>query len=207
MSVSALTVFVTARTILNDDGNSLFTDTVLFPKLTQAHRELQAYLRARDSQIMRNTFQGVLNANATNLVASPTDLLEPIKLWEKVSGSSVTTYAEMTEQDPIDPTQGPGTTASQFWQWADEVLVFRPAASNNIDVKILYWRQIPIPVLNTDLIGVLFGELFLAPRTAAIMAGSLGDEETYNVASKMAISSMDQIVAANKGRLNVPGRP
>lgn len=207
MSVSAETVFVTARTLLNDDGNTLFTDTVLFPKLTQAPRELQAYLRARDSQVMRNTFLGTVNTNATSLLANPTDILEPIKIWEKVQGTGDNTYQEMTEQDPIDPLQLPGTTALSFWQWADEVLLFRPAASNNVTVKILYWRQITIPVLNTDLIGVLFGELYLAPRTAALQAASLGDDDSHGTWTKVAITAMDQIIAANKGRLNVPGRP
>ena len=207
MSVSAETVFVTARTILNDDGNTLFTDTVLFPKLTHAHRELQSYLRAKDSQVMRNTATGSVVANATVLSVVPTDLLEPLKLWEKVAGSPVTTYAEMTEADPLDPTLPAGTTALQFWQWKDEVLTFRPAASNNVDVTILYWRQIPIPVLNSDLIGILFGELYLAPRTAALMMGAMGDDDGHQIWTQVALTAMDQIIYANKGRLNVPGRP
>jgi|SRR5579864_148677 len=207
MSVSAETVFVTARTLLNDDGNSLFTDTVLFPKLTQAHRELQAYLRARDAQVMRNSFIGAVAANATVLTANPTDLLEPIKLWEKVAASSPTTYIEMTEADPIDPALPAATTASQYWQWADEILTFRAPVANGIDVKILYWRQIPLPVLNTDLIGILFGELYLAPRTAALQASSMGQDGSHQIWTEIALQSMDQIVQANKGRLNTPGRP
>jgi hypothetical protein len=207
MSVTAETVFVTARTFLNDDAASLFTDTVLFPKLTQAHRELQAYLRARDAQVMRNMFTGIVAANATALTASPADLLEPIKLWEKVHGAANTTYVEITEQDPLDPTLPAGTTALQYWQWDDEALLFNPAASNSVDVLILYWREIPIPVLNTDLIGILFGELYLAPRTAALEAGSLGSIQDHNLFTEIALQSIDQIVKANKGRLNVPGRP
>lgn len=207
MSVSAETVFVTARTLLNDDGNNLFTDTVLFPKLTQAHRELQAYLRARDSQVMRNSFIGAVAQNATVLTVVPTDLLEPISIKEKVSGSSATTYVDMTEADPLDPSLPASTTASQYWQWKDEILTFRAPVSNGIDVSILYWRQITIPVLNTDLIGVLFGELYLAPRTAALAAASLGDDDAHGTYTQTAITAMDQIIAVNKGRLSTPGRP
>ena len=207
MSVSAETVFVTARTILNDDGNSLFTDTVLFPKLTHAHRELQAYLRAKDSQVMRNTAFTTIAANTTLWPAPPPDLLEPLKIWEKVSTTPNSTYAEMTEADPLDPTLMAGTTAMQYWQWADEILTFRPAASNSVDVKMLYWRQIPIPVLNSDLIGILFGELYLAPRTAALQMGSMGDDDGHQTWTQVGLTAIDQIIYANKGRLNVPGRP
>jgi hypothetical protein len=206
MSVTALTVFVTARTLLNDDAATLFSDTVLFPKFTEAHRELQAMLRAADCQVMRTTFAGGVNAAATVFVSPPTDLLEPIHLWEVPQGSPLTSLADMTEQDPLDPTNAAGTTALSYWQWKDEVVTFNPCAGN-VTVVMLYWRQLAIPVLNTDLIGILFGELYLAGRTAALMAGSLGDEETYNVCTDIAMKSMAQIIAANKGARTVVGRP
>lgn len=207
MSVTAETVFNTARTILNDDAISLFSDTVLSPKLYQAHKELQAKLRAADSEVMKNTFVGAVAQNATVLTSVPSDLLEPIKMWEKVSGAVASSYNEMTEKTPLDPADPTGTTASQNWAWKDEVITFRAPSTNGIDVFLYYWRQITVPVVGTDLIGVIFGELYLAPRTAAIMAGSLGDTETYKVATDVANSGFNDILKANKTRLQLPGRP
>jgi len=208
VSVTAETVLVTARSLLNDDAASLFTDTVLFPKLTQAHRELQAILRAHDCAVMKKSFVSAVLVNTGVLTTVPPDLLEPLSIQEKVSGAAFSTYAPMSEQDPLDPTgAGTSATASQFWQWNDEVLNFRAPTANGIDVNIFYWRQITIPAVSTDLIGILFGELYLAPRTAALMAGSLGDSETYKIATDIALKSIDSIISANSGRVQNTLRP
>lgn len=197
--------YITARTLLNDDGNSLYTDAVLAPKMFEAHMELQAKLRRADCQVMKKFAPSNVVANSTTL-AAPTDLLEPIKLWEKVQGSSDTTYVEMTEQDPLPPAQAPGTTALGVWQWDGTQFNF-VGATGNVTVKIHYWRTITIPVNSGDPIGIIFGELYLAPRVAALMAGSLGEKERLLYLSDVANKNLDDVISANKGRMNILVRP
>ena len=207
MSVTAGVVFTTSRTLLNDDQNTLFTDTVLLPKMTQAHRELQTKLRAADSLTLRAVTTGTVNTGQTTLVTPVTDMLEPIKLWEKISTASDSTYVEMTEQDPLDANQTPGTTSLTYWQWTQEALLFRPAANNAVTVKMLYWRLIAIPAASGDNILINNGEIYLAPRIAALAAGSLGDEMTYKICSDIANGTLNDVIKANKGRIFAPGRP
>lgn len=207
MSSQAEVAYNNARTLLNDDSNILFTDTVLAPKMYQAHRELQNKLRAADAQVMRKLYQGIVAIGATVVTTPPTDIVEPIKLWEKQDGSAISSYAVMSEQDPLDPTYTSSGITLKYWQWADEVLTFPPGSTVAIDVNILYWRLITVPVISTDLIGITNGELWLAPRIAALMAGSLGDADTYKVCTDIASSNLNDVIVANKGRINRTGKP
>lgn len=202
---NALVAYTTARTLLNDDGDSIFTSTVLAPKMFEAHMELQAKLRRADCQVMRKTATSNVAANGVTL-APPTDLLEPIKLWEKVQGSSDTTYVDMTEQDPLVPNQAPGTTALGVWQWDGTQFNFI-GATGNVTVKILYWRTITIPVADGDPIGIIYGELYLAPRIAALQCGSLGEKDRFIYLTDLANKSLEDIISANKGRQNTLARP
>jgi len=196
-----------ARALLNDDSISLFSDAVLASKMAIAHRELQAKLRRSDCQVMRGNFIGAVAINATALTAPPGDIWEPIHLWEKVQGTSDTTYVDMTEQDPLDVVQGVQTTSLKYWQWYQEALLFLGASANAVTVRIQYWRSITIPVISTDLIGIIDGEAWLGPRIAALQAGSLGDPDTYKIATDIANVTLADVVSINKGRMIPSVRP
>lgn len=204
MAVQASVVMTTARTLLNDDAATLWTDVVLFPKMTQAHRELQTKLRFAAAPVMKAMAVDLLVATGATTVASPADMMEPIRLWERLgSGGTVADYAsgQMTEVDPL-PFRA-ALSSLVHWQWsvaAAEVINF-VAASADRKVQISYWRTLAIPALNTDPIGFINGELYLAPRIAALAAGSVGNTAVATMAAGLADASLSEVILSNRGRL------
>src|SRR5271154_3302694 len=99
------------RSLLNDAAGNLFTDTVLLPYANAAYRKVQRALGSVQSGTFLNddvllvvTAVGAtdpsLQVSITDATAPPnqlpTDLLVPLKLWERVSGSS-DDFVEMTD--------------------------------------------------------------------------------------------------------------
>jgi hypothetical protein len=204
MSVQASVVLATARTLLNDDAATNWTDAALFPKLQQAHKELQIKLRRAAAPVMKKFYTEVIAANVTAFVTPPSDLVAPIQLWETYSGGPVNTYALMTEYDPL-PNVVP-TTTMIYWSWIDETVTFIGSTAIR-QILMQYWRALPLPAVNTDLIGFLNGELYLAPRTAAIAAGSVGQAAEMGALAQLADASLTEVILSNRGRApQTPGQ-
>lgn len=200
MAVLASTVFATARTLLNDDGNSLWTDTVLLPKLVEAFRELQAKLILSAAPVMRTEAAQNIAIGVTTLVI-PTDLVAPIRLWEKAVADPATSYIPMTEQDPL-PNVAQGINL-KYWQWYQQAINLIGSTSTRA-VKIQYWRSLTEPVgSGSDLI-FNRGELFLAPRTAGLAAGSVGEDDAMQKWSDIGMASLNDVIMANRGRIPPP---
>lgn len=197
MSVQASVVLSTARTLLNDDLSTLWTDTVLFPKLAQAHRELQQKLRKMASPVMRKQTTPTEVLAAATTITSPADMVEPIRLWEGAHSADVSTFTLMTESDPLPNLDAAATLI--YWQWYDEQINFIGSSANR-DVMILYWRSLPIPAVNTDLVGMINAEVYLAPRVAALAAGSVGEAAVFQAMTALAESTLADVVLANRGR-------
>src|SRR5271166_4361700 len=157
MSVQSSVVLATARTFLNDDAASNWTDAALFPKLQQAHKELQIKLRRAAAPLMKTTYVEAITATNTVFATPPVDLVAPIQLWEKANADPVTLYALMTEADPLPNVAQVATMI--WWAWIEEAVNFIGSSANRT-VKMLYWRALPIPAVNTDLIGFINGELY-----------------------------------------------
>lgn len=204
MSVQASVVLATARTLLNDDAATNWTDAALIPKLQQAHKELQIKLRRAAAPVMKNQYTEILAASVTAFVTPPTDLVAPIQLWETSSGGAVNTYALMTEADPL-PNVVP-TTTMIWWSWKDEIVTFIGASAIR-QILMLYWRSLTLPAANTDLIGFINGELYLAPRTAALAAGSVGQAAEMAALASLADGSLSEVILSNRGRApQTPGQ-
>lgn len=197
MSVQASVVLATARTFLNDDIAANWPDTALFPKLAQAHKELQIKLRRAAAPVMKKTY--IENVTATTLVFAtpPADLVAPITLWEKLAADPVTLYAQMTETDPLPNITQAATMI--YWAWVNEAVAFIGSSAART-VKMLYWRSLAIPTVNTDLIGIIEGELYLAPRTAALAEGATGQAEAFATLTEMANNSLAEVIMSNRGR-------
>jgi hypothetical protein len=197
MSVQLSVVLATARTLLNDDAATNWTDAALIPKAQQAHNELQIKLRRAAAPVMRNFFTTVVDAGQTAFAAPPADLVAPIQLWETTQGGAVNTYQLMTEADPL-PNVIAGPTLV-YWAWVEEQVTFIGATANRT-VFMRYWRAIPLPQVNTDLVGFINAELYLAPRTAALAAGSVGQAAEMGVLSQLADGSLTEVILSNRGR-------
>lgn len=197
MSVQASVVLTTARTFLNDDASTNWTDAALFPKLQQAHRELQIKLRRAAAPVMKTTYTETVGAGGLVFAAQPTDLVSPIQLWEKAAGDPVTLYALMTESDPLPNVAQVATMI--WWAWIQEQVTFVGSSAARM-IKMSYWRALPIPATNTDSIGFINGELYLAPRTAALTAGSVGNAAELAALTTIADGSLNEVILSNRGR-------
>jgi hypothetical protein len=203
MSVQASVVLATARTLLNDDAATLWTDAILFPKLQQAHKELQIKLRRSAAPLMKTFYTETLSAytsggaGQTGFLTPPADLISPIQLWEKAAADPVTLYALMTESDTLPNVTQAATMI--WWAWVEEVVTFIGSTAARM-IKMLYWRSLPLPAVNTDLINFLNGELYLAPRTGALAAGSVGEEKTMSALAALADASLGEVITSNRGR-------
>lgn len=200
MSIQASVPLNTARTLLNDDAAAIFTDPVLIPKLQQAHKELQIKLRQRACPVMKNYYTETVAATTLVFATPPNDLIAPIRLWEKAVSDPVTAWAFMTEADPLpDVTQA---ATMIWWRWFEEAVGFVGSSAQRM-VRMLYWRELTVPAANTDLIGVLDGELYLAPRTAALAALSVGEPGTaskFPSLTALADQSIETVILSNRGR-------
>jgi hypothetical protein len=200
MSVQASVVLATTRTLLNDDAASNWTDAALFPKLQQAHKQLQIKLRRAAAPVMKGVYIEQVAASTNGFLTPPTDLVAPNTLWETTPGAPANTYALMTEVDPVPNIVPPGP-ALVYWAWIEEVVTFlTPAAPATRQILMRYWRALPLPAVNTDPIGFINGELYLAPQTAAIAAGSVGQAAEMQTLTALADASLNEVILSNRGR-------
>lgn len=198
-AVTASVALATARTLLNDDAGSLFTDAVLMPKLQEAFRQMEAALRVNAQSIMIRSVVNTVNAATATL--SITDINEPIKLWEKATAATDDLYTPMTEYDPLPNDVAAATL--RYWQWDGTNINFI-AASANRSVKTRYWRVLTEPTSAASSLILINAEYYLGPMTAAIMAGSLGEDEQMTTLAALAVTTMKSVIDANSGRAAPP---
>lgn len=200
IDVTAGTCFDTARMFLNDHGlnTQLWDDPALMPMMYQAHLELQAKLKSRASPVMKGFAYIIVPAFVTILGAlTPNDLTSPIKLWEAPLGS-VDGYMPMTEAN-VAPINAKQDNHLIYWMWSQDQIYFVGSTLTS-QIVIYYWRRIPVPTTSNDVIGIIDGEQYLAPRIAALAAGSVGEEATASIATALAESQLQIVLNANRSR-------
>ena len=191
----------TARTLLNDDAGVTWTNTVLIPKMNEAYRELQQKLTLSDASLMQTTSVSTVNAGTTNLVIA--SIKEPIRLWEKFTSDPNDDYTVMTERF-ILPNRSSGVEERlRDWQW-DGVQLNFIAATTSRSVKVFYWQEFADLVTGASSLQFIDAELYLAPRTAALMASITGEEGRPKEWNDLALSNLQQIILANRGRMAPP---
>jgi len=198
MSLASVAL-ATARTLLNDDNATVWTDPVLIPKLQEAHRELQTDLWLVGSPVVREVTSPILvPANSTDLGTNqPLDLVTPTALKEADSANS-TTWEDMTEVNYI-PFNVAKSNKLIYWAWRGEKILFLGSTAPRY-VIVFYRKLIPIPATANDPIGIIFGELYLGARTAALAAGSVGNKEVYDTVTALAKANFEKVVSANRGQ-------
>src|SRR5712664_3135826 len=127
------------RSLLNDSQGNLFTDTVLLPYANSAYRKTQRALgNAGGGGFIQDDVLLVVPAIAqidTSLQVAitdatappnqlPTDLLVPVKIWERPNGSTQD-FVEMVDlsQHGGLPSRGQGLTLS-VWEWRADGVYF-----------------------------------------------------------------------------------
>jgi len=176
------------RSLLNDAQGNLFTDAVLLPYANSAYRKVQ--------RALGNTGAGGFLSDDTLLVVAavpapdaslqvsltdatappnqlPTDLLVPMKLWERANGSS-DDFAEM-----VDLTRHGGLPSRvqdailSVWEWRADGIYFL-GARRDTQIRLRYLKAYPDLTDATSPVLVRNSQEALAYATAALAGWARG---------------------------------
>jgi hypothetical protein len=198
----------TARVLLNDAAATLWTDTTLLPYLQEAHREMQVRLSLAGLPVVK-TVSTVLSVplgtvDLTVVANYPTDLIEPIDLYERKVGESESGFVEMSEVSEL-PTQAQSDRLN-YWLWESEKIKLL-GATVATEVRVRYTKGLTVPASGASSIGVAYGEIYLGARTAALAAHATDNQTLYEAQSQEALMKLDDIVGLNiKGQQGLPKR-
>jgi hypothetical protein len=145
------------RSLLNDAAGNLFTDAVLLPYVNSAYRKAQrALANIQSGSFLTDDVLLVVTAvtqvdpsaqvSITDATAPPNqlppDLLVPVKLWERASGSS-DAFMEMTDLTDHDGLpSGAQAPTLNYWEWRADGLYFL-GATQDTQIRLRYQKSYP----------------------------------------------------------------
>lgn len=184
-----------ARTHLNDDRKLHWSDVTLMPKVRQAHRELQLELQLNGLAIVREVSADfTITAGDTAITSPPTDIVDPIRMFEKAVGEPDSMFKDM---DLV--TFLPNADKTEFlrvWCWREEAIEFLGANTDRV-IRFRYKKGLTVPTKVTDSLGLTFAELFIGPRVASIVVDSTGKHDSAEVFKSEAYGNLDKIIRMN----------
>lgn len=193
-----------ARSFLNDflggTNSTLWPDTALLPFVPYAHRQLQIELNLngipviKDRTALITVAAGVTDLSATGSNQQPSNLVTPIAMKEKATGSDVTNYTPLQIVDFIPDNLQDGML--HYYCWENEKILFIGSTSIR-DVYIKYRGSLTPPSASNQTIGFIFGEQYLGPRIAGLAAASVGANDSAGMLENLANTSIDKIVRMN----------
>ncbi len=210
--MTAQEILDSAAALLNDQAKQVFTDTVMLPYLKIAANELELELELNAIPMTNKKSAALVIAvgktgiGDTGQVALPTDLISPITLHERLSGSN-DDYSEMTHVEFLPDTQVLGSSLS-YWSWIGEKITFLGALTAR-DVKIDYTAAALTPITATTTVINMFNvKVFLQYRTAALAAQFIGEnKERSDDLNVFARLGMDKLLGINvKGEQSISTR-
>ena len=176
------------RSLLNDAQGNLFTDAVLLPYANSAYRKVQRALGnsgaggfISDDALLVVTAVAAqdssLQVSITDATAPPnqlpTDLLVPVKLWERANGSS-DDFAEM-----VDLTRHGGLPSRvqdivlSVWEWRADGLYFL-GATQDTQIRLRYLKAYPDLSDATSPVLIRNAQEAIAYATAALAGWARG---------------------------------
>jgi hypothetical protein len=124
-------------------------------------------------------------------------MIQPIEIWSAgLGGNTLSKLTEVMDIPELFPFP-PGNMI--YWKWDGQQVILLPATIDQ-HLWMSYWRSLPLPSGPTSSISAIEGELYLAPRTAAIAAASVGEETTSAAAAANADSNIAAVILSNRGR-------
>ena len=194
------------RSLLNDAQGNLFTDTVLLPYANSAYRKLQRALgNAGGGGFIQDDVLLVVPAVAqtdTSLQVSitdstappnqlPTDLLVPIKIWERPNGSTddFLELVDLTQHGGL-PSRAQDVTLS-VWEWRADGLYFL-GATQDTQIRLRYAKAYPDFTDATSPVLIRSAQEAIAYATAAMAAWARGSPlaEKWDEAAADAIEAL-----------------
>ncbi len=194
------------RSLLNDSQGNLFTDTLLLPYANSAYRKVQRAIgNAGGGGFIQDDVLLVVTAvtqTDTSLQVSitdatappnqlPTDLLVPVKIWERPNGSS-DDFLEMVDlsQHGGLPSRVQDVTLS-VWEWRADGIYFL-GATQDTQIRLRYSKAYPDLSDSTSPVLVRNAQEAIAYATAALAAWSRGSPlaERWDEAATDAIEDL-----------------
>lgn len=184
--LTAGTVMDTAAALQNDVPKAVYTYVTQIPYLNIALRELQESFElnglsvtdAYSTAVTVPAGDSTLEFDAVAPHASlPTDLIEPITLWERTTG--VNPYIPMGKVEFL-PHSLEGTTLTQLsvFTWSGQRISFLPATVA-IDIRMDYTRRLFVPMVDQNSsINMVNAQSFLEFRTGALLAQFIGENKS-----------------------------
>ena len=194
------------RSLLNDAAGALFSDAVLLPYVNSAYRKVQRALANIESGtfLTDNVLLVVLavaqadasvQVSLTDATAPPnqlpTDLLVPMKLWERANGSS-DDFIEMTDLTGHSglPSE-PQTKMLRYWEWRADGLYFL-GATQDTQIRLRYQKSYPDLTDATSPVLIRHAQEALAYAAAAMAGAARGapQAERWDAAAADAIEDL-----------------
>src|ERR1700681_2149020 len=194
------------RALLNDSQGNLFTDAVLLPYANSAYRKTQRALgNAGAGGFIQDDVLLVVPAVAqvdTSLQVSitdatappnqlPTDLLVPVKLWERANLSSddFIEMVDLTDHDGL-PSE-PQVQSLRFWEWRADGLYFL-GATQDTQIRLRYQKSYPDLVDATSPVLIRNAQEALAYAAAAMAGAARGapQAERWDIAAGDALEDL-----------------
>jgi hypothetical protein len=208
-----------AASLMNDTARTVYTYAKQVPYLNMALQELQEWFEQHNLSVTQRVTSPVITIpaatqeiifNGGGVPTLPDNLIEPLQLWESITGQSQ--YIPMTKRDflPHD-FEGVPTNYLVYWVWENQKVRFLPSTSV-IDVKIDYMAEIFTAVTNENsAINVMNAKTFLEYRTAGLMAEfierNMSSAQGMNAYSELALNRVTSIGSKSKQRIQTRRRP
>ena len=221
-------VLTTARACLNDQAANLFSDAVLLPYLNAAYRQIQRALAVAggplfivddvyflavpavvtpDPQVHTSlTDAGWSNGSAlTNPPQLPVDLLEPVKVFSRPSGSQqdYQEVTDLTEHGGLPSV--PQSNLLGSYEWRQDGLYFIGATVTN-DLRLRYKKALPDITQGSDPILIRQAADCISFNTAAMAAMARGSPlaDKWSQAGETALEAL--VAAATRREQNTVRR-
>jgi hypothetical protein len=194
------------RSLLNDAAGNLFTDSVLLPYVNAAYRKAQrALANVQSGSFLTDDILLVVTAvtevdpsaqvSITDATAPPnqlpTDLIVPVKLWERANGSS-DAFIEMTDLTDHDglPSQ-PQSLTLDYWEWRADGIYFT-GATQDTQIRLRYQQAYPDLCDSTSPVLIRQSQEALAYAAAAMAGAARGapQAERWDAAAADALEDL-----------------
>lgn len=183
-SVLAKDIMNTSAAALNDAVLSVYTYDAQMPYLNMALQELKELFQLNSVSVTEKRSATIeLESSDTEILFNngvkslPSDLIEPLTLWESSHGTN--TWTMMTRRDFL-PLYYEGSETNQYlyYTWQDNKIKLLNVNADN-DIKIDYVSDLFHNVINeSSPINIINGIGYLGYKTAALCARFIGANKT-----------------------------
>lgn len=200
------------RSLLNDVPANWATDTVLLPYLNSSYRTLQRKIAnaGGDGFITDDTLlilpavpalqqgtgtQAVINDGTAPPGQLPSNLLVPLKLWERpnLSTQEFVLMTDLTNKGGL-PSRLQGTSLG-FFEWRTDGIYFI-GATQDTQIRMRYQSAFPDLVGPNDVILIRFAQEALAYMAAGLAGMARGSPLAQSM-EQLAVDAQEDVILAN----------